>query len=104
MLTVIVASFFPWSQLTPLQLLWVNLVTNGLPALALGLEPAEPGQMDRPPRPVSEGVLRARELWSILGIGALMGGAALLVYALPSLAPTLFSGDDTSGQARTMAF
>ncbi|MCB9616322.1 MAG: HAD-IC family P-type ATPase [Sandaracinus sp.] len=103
-LTVIVASFFPWSQLTPLQLLWVNLVTNGLPALALGLEPAEPGQMDRPPRPVAEGVLRARELWSILGIGALMGGAALLVYALPSIAPTLFSVGDPNAQARTMAF
>jgi len=110
-LTVIVASFFPWLQLTPLQLLWVNLVTNGLPALAL-----EPGQMDRPPRPVTEGVLRGRDLAVLFGIGTLMGLMALATYALPDLAPSLFSdatraNDGVSGsagstadQARTMAF
>jgi Ca2+-transporting ATPase len=115
-LTVIVASFFPWLQLTPLQLLWVNLVTNGLPALALGLEPAEPGQMDRPPRPVTEGVLRGRDLAVLFGIGTLMGLMALVTYALPDLAPSLFSdatraNDGVSGsagstadEARTMAF
>lgn len=104
-LTVIVASFFPWLQLTPLQLLWVNLVTNGLPALALGLEPAEPGQMDRPPRPVTEGVLRKRDLAILFGIGSLMGIAALVTYALPDLAPSLFvDAERTNEQARTMAF
>jgi len=115
-LTVIVASFFPWLQLTPLQLLWVNLVTNGLPALALGLEPAEPGQMDRPPRPVTEGVLRGRDLAVLFGIGMLMGLMALVTYALPGLAPSLFpdaahASDGVSGsagsaadEARTMAF
>lgn len=104
-LTVIVASFFPWLQLTPLQLLWVNLVTNGLPALALGLEPAEPGQMDRPPRPAAEGVLQGRELAIIVGVGALMGLSALAVYALPELAPELFPDvTKAAEQARTMAF
>ncbi|HJL05115.1 MAG TPA: HAD-IC family P-type ATPase [Polyangiaceae bacterium LLY-WYZ-15_(1-7)] len=104
-LTVIVASFFDWLPLTPLQLLWVNLVTNGLPALALGLEPPEPGQMARPPRPVSEGVLRRRELVGILGVGALMAAAALALFALPELAPALFPvAEQAAAEARTMAF
>ncbi len=42
--------------LLAIQILWVNLVTDGLPAIALGFEPTEPGVMDRPPRPVDESI------------------------------------------------
>src|SRR5436309_2543359 len=42
--------------LLPAQILWVNLLTHGLPGVALGGEPADPGIMDRPPRPPAESV------------------------------------------------
>jgi P-type Ca2+ transporter type 2C len=48
--------------LLPVQILWVNLVTDGLPAIALGLEPAERTTMRRPPRPPSESIF-AGGLW-----------------------------------------
>jgi Ca2+-transporting ATPase len=64
--------------LTALQLLWINLVTDGLPALALGVEPADPNNMKRPPAPPDESVL-ARGLGPyILWVGLLVGGSSLL--------------------------
>ncbi|GAA4731391.1 cation-translocating P-type ATPase [Actinomycetospora chibensis] len=70
--------------LTVLQILAIDLGTETLPALALGREPAEPGLMDRPPRPRSEGLVRPRMLWrawGLLGItsAVLTTGAFLLV-------------------------
>ena len=53
--------------LLPVQILWMNLVTDGLPGLALGFEPAEPGVMQRPPRPPDESIF-AR------GLGATSSG------------------------------
>jgi Ca2+-transporting ATPase len=68
--------------LLPLQILWINLLTDGLPALALGVEPAEEDVMRRPPRPPEEGVL-GRGTWVyILSVGALLGALCLAV-ALP---------------------
>jgi Ca2+-transporting ATPase len=48
--------------LLPAQILWINLLTHGLPGVALGGEPAQPGSMTRPPRPPSQGILGAG-LW-----------------------------------------
>jgi Ca2+-transporting ATPase len=63
--------------LLPVQILWINLVTDGLPAVALGFEPPEPGVMRRPPREPSESVL-AGGLWQhVLFIGLLMGAVPL---------------------------
>ena len=63
--------------LIPVQLLWVNLVTDGLPGLALGVEPPERGVMDRPPRPPSESIF-ARGLWQhVLAVGLLLGAIPL---------------------------
>jgi Ca2+-transporting ATPase len=63
--------------LLALQILWINLVTDGLPALSLSLEPAEPGAMRRPPHPPAESLfargLGAHALW----VGLLMGGLSL---------------------------
>jgi Ca2+-transporting ATPase len=67
--------------LEPIHILWVNLVTDGLPGLALAAEPAEPGLMTRPPRPPAEGVF-ARGLWQHAAlVGLLIGGLTLAVHA-----------------------
>jgi Ca2+-transporting ATPase len=88
---VFFVAFKGWPPLTPLMILWINLVTNGLPALALGIDPPDPRQMREPPRPPSEGLLRQREYWGILFVGLVMGGWAVAVYALAAFAPSLAS-------------
>ena len=67
--------------LQPIHILWVNLVTDGLPGLALAAEPAERGIMQRPPRAPNESLF-AHGMWQhILGIGLLIGGLCLAVQA-----------------------
>jgi len=67
--------------LLPIHILWVNLVTDGLPGLALAAEPAEPGIMQRPPRLPKESLF-AHGMWQhILGMGLLIGGLCLGVQA-----------------------
>ncbi|MDX1735309.1 MAG: cation-transporting P-type ATPase, partial [Halioglobus sp.] len=63
--------------LLPLQILWVNLVTDGLPGLALAVEPGERNVMQRPPVPPGVGVLNRRIATDILWIGLLMGVVSL---------------------------
>ncbi len=77
--------------LLAIQILWVNLVTDGLPAIALGFDPAEPGVMQRPPRPQNEsifahGVGRMIVTRSIL-LAALTLGAFLYGHAAHNLDP-----------------
>lgn len=67
--------------LQPIHILWVNLVTDGLPGLALAAEPAEEGIMRRPPRPPRESLF-AHGMWQhILAVGLLIGGLCLAVQA-----------------------
>ena len=77
-LLIFLAPFFGLPlPLLPLHILWVNLVTDGLPGLALTAEPAEPGIMQRPPRPPGE-TMFARGVWQhILWVGTLMSGLVL---------------------------
>jgi Ca2+-transporting ATPase len=63
--------------LRPIQLLWLNLVTDGAPALALGLEKAEPDIMQRPPRPAKEPVIN-REMLVGVAVQAVVMTAAML--------------------------
>lgn len=63
--------------LLPLQILWMNLVTDGLPALALTVEPAEKNIMKRPPNPASANIFDRRLVISILLSGALMAVISL---------------------------
>jgi len=67
--------------LLPIHILWVNLVTDGLPGLALAVEPEEKGLMQRPPRPPNENIF-AHGMWQdIIWIGLLMGGVCLFTQA-----------------------
>jgi len=63
----------PIPRLLPLQILWMNLVTDGLPGLALGVDPPDPDAMNRPPHPPQESIF-ARGMWQyMLWVGVLMG-------------------------------
>ncbi|MFB6213921.1 MAG: cation-translocating P-type ATPase [Candidatus Nanohaloarchaea archaeon] len=66
--------------LTPVMLLWINLVTDGLPALALGTDPKSEGIMQREPRGKEEPVINRRMMASIFGMGALMAVAGLPLF------------------------
>jgi Ca2+-transporting ATPase len=63
--------------LLPAQLLWVNLLTHGLPGVALGSEPAPPDVMRRPPRPPAESVLGAGLWQRILRVGVVIAGVTV---------------------------
>lgn len=82
--------------LLPIQILWINLVTDGLPGLALAAEPAEPGVMARPPRPPREGLLGQGMAWQIVWVGLLMAGLTLVTQA--------FAVHVANGHWQTMVF
>ncbi len=84
--------------LLSIQILWVNLVTDGLPAIALGMDPAEPGNMSRPPRPPQEGIFSQGLGWKIILQGFLIGIATLAVYLIQ------LRGGGNLATARTAAF
>ena len=67
--------------LLPIHILWINLVTDGLPGLALTAEPAEEGIMNRPPRPPKENLFAGGMIVKILTTGTLMALAAILTQA-----------------------
>ena len=67
--------------LLPVQILWMNLVTDGLPALALGVEPGERNVMARPPRPPGAPLIDRRMLRHILWVGLFVGGISIASQA-----------------------
>jgi Ca2+-transporting ATPase len=66
--------------LLPIQLLWINLVTDGLPALCLATDPIDPTVMTRPPRRREEKLTDSGFVWLMLATGLLTSGVALAVY------------------------
>ena len=89
---------FPQAPLTPVQLLWLNLVTDSLPALALGVEPVEESVMDRPPRGKEEALFSKAFSLRLAWQGAMVGGLTLAAYGLG----VYLTGD--FAVANTMAF
>ena len=63
--------------LLPIQILWVNLLTDGLPGLALAVEPEEKGLMQRPPRPPGESLFAGGLAYEILWVGTLIGALSI---------------------------
>jgi P-type Ca2+ transporter type 2C len=85
------------------QILWINLVTDGPPALALGVDPGDAGVMRHPPRPVGQGVLTARMWRGIFYVGVIMAGGTLFVLDA-SLPGGWIEGSGDLRYAQTMAF
>jgi Ca2+-transporting ATPase len=85
------------------QILWINMVTDGPPALALGVDPPEEGLMRLPPRPPTEGVLTWRMWRGIIFVGGIMAVGTLAVLDL-SLPGGFVGGAGELPYAQTMAF
>ncbi|MEN6312236.1 MAG: cation-translocating P-type ATPase, partial [Acidobacteriota bacterium] len=66
--------------LLPIQILWVNLITDGLPALALGVDPVDPKIMDRPPRKPNEPVITRARSWLMMSQGAFIALCSLSAF------------------------
>jgi magnesium-transporting ATPase (P-type) len=68
--------------LTPVQILWVNMITAVTLAIALAFEPAEPGVMARPPRRPDVSILDGLFIWRVVFVSLLMGGATMAVFVV----------------------
>ena len=102
--TIFLATVLNFGQmpLVPVQLLWLNLVTDSLPALALGVEPVEKGVMDQPPRNASESLFSPAFTVQLLWQGLMVGALTLTAYFLGrAVMPMAGAADET---ANTMAF
>jgi magnesium-transporting ATPase (P-type) len=85
------------------QILWINLATDGAPALALGLDPVDADVMRRPPRPRTEPIITRRMWFGILSNGAVMATLTLLVLDA-GLPGGFIEGSGSMRYAQTMAF
>jgi P-type Ca2+ transporter type 2C len=85
--------------LVPIQILWVNLVTDGLPAMALGLDQPEDDVMKRKPRSPKEGVFARGLGWKVVSRGFLIGIVTLAAFML-----AYKNNPDQLGYAQTVAF
>jgi Ca2+-transporting ATPase len=85
--------------LLPLQILYINFVSDVMPALALGLSPSRAGVMDEPPRAKHEPILKRSHWVAITGYGALIAATVLVAFAL-----AFFWLDLNTGQAVTIGF
>ncbi len=85
--------------LLPAQILWINLVTDGLPALALAVDPADPALMRRPPRPPQARFLDRERLFLMFGQGLWMTVLTMLAFIY-----CLYSMEQDVERARTVTF
>jgi P-type Ca2+ transporter type 2C len=99
-MVIFLATLFGWSTpLTAIQLLWLNLVTDGAPALALGTEAGDPDIMDQPPRPPQEPIIN-----KFMQLGIVVQTIAITAVTLGAFAIGLFVDHEHIAFAETMAF
>ena len=89
--------------LTATMILWINLVTDSGPALAVGIDPASPRLMQRPPRDPTLGIITPA-MWRGIGVVAAVMGIGTLGVLDAALPGGLFTGDGSIEHARTLAF
>lgn len=102
--TIFLATLFGWDVLQPVHLLWINLVTDTLPAIALGVEPAEPGVMTHKPRGRKSSFFDGGVKEAILYQGAFQTILVLGVYGFALMFPEHTSYHDVHADALTMAY
>lgn len=103
-LTLFVMTMMGWQILAPVQILWINLVTDTFPAIALGVEPAEPGIMKRKPRGRSSNFFSGGIMGNVLYQGFFEGFITLAVYAFAITNPVHASDALAHADALTMAY
>ena len=104
-LTVFMMTMLGWDILAPVQLLWINLVTDTLPAIALGVEPVEDGIMKRKPRGKKSNFFSGGVASSIIYQGILEGILVLGAYQIGlHVGPHIDNPSLQHGDALTMAF
>lgn len=81
-IAILISTIAGWNLLSAVHILWINLVTDTFPALALGAEPTEPDVMSRPPRDAKRPFLTRGNWGHILLTGAFEAGLTLLAYHL----------------------
>ena len=104
-LFVLTASLLGWeSPLAPIQILWINLITNGLPALALGVDGRDPEQMRQPPRTPGGAILSGQEYFQMVVVGAIMAATAIWAFAHTLPNPHHASSPEELARARAIVF
>ena len=102
---IFIGMLLGWSSpLTAIQLLWLNLLSDGAPALALGLEKGDPDIMEQPPRPPQEPVINRDMLAGVLVQTVAIAGTVLLAYWIGLTFYADKYGTDSTQTAETMAF
>lgn len=102
--TIFFATLFGWDVLQPVHLLWINLVTDTLPAIALGVEPAEPGVMSHKPRGRKSNFFDGGVMGAIIYQGIFQTALVLGVYGWALMFPEHAANRMVHEDALTMAF
>ncbi len=103
-LCIFLATLFGWDVLEPVHLLWINLVTDTLPAIALGMEPAEPGAMTHKPRGRNSSFFSGGVLGAVIYQGILQAALVLGVYGYAIANPVHAAYNEIHADALTMAY
>ena len=103
-ISIFVATLLGFSILEPVHLLWINLITDSFPAIALGMEPAESDVMKHKPRDSKEGVFAGGMGFDIFFQGAVIAGLTLLSFLVGDYIETGVWQFANSHDGTTMAF